>query len=105
MCPTPPAERPAVVVVGGGIAALETVLAVHDLAPGRVDVTMIAPEPEFALRALDVARPFARGHAERLDLAAFMAEHDGRFRRTAVRAVDTERRVVRCSYISGGFCA
>lgn len=97
MSPTSPAERPAVVVVGGGIAALETVLALHDLARGLVDVTMIAPEPEFALRALNVARPFARGHADRLDLAAFMEEHGGRFRRTAVRGVDTERRVVRCS--------
>ncbi|MDO9410879.1 NAD(P)/FAD-dependent oxidoreductase [Patulibacter sp.] len=92
-----PAERPAVVVVGGGIAALELVLALHDLAPGLVRTTMIAPEPEFTLRPLNVARPFARGHADRLDLAAFMDEHGGRFRRTAVTGVDAERRTVRCS--------
>lgn len=97
MSPSAPAERPAVVVVGGGIAALETVLALHDLAPGLLAVTMIAPEPEFALRPLNVARPFARGHADRLDLAAFMEEHDGRFRRTAVTGVDADGYAVRCS--------
>jgi sulfide:quinone oxidoreductase len=97
MSPRAPVERPAVVVVGGGVAALEAVLALRDLAPGLLAVTMIAPEPEFTLRPLDVARPFARGHADRLELAAFMAEHDGRFRRTVVTAVDTAARVVRCS--------
>ncbi|CAB4904075.1 unannotated protein [freshwater metagenome] len=97
MDPRAASDRPAVVVVGGGIAALELVLALHDLAPGRVRVTMIAPEPEFVLRPLDVARPFTRGHADRLDLAGFMGEHDGRFRRTAVTGVDAERRTVRCS--------
>lgn len=96
MSPNSPSERPAVVVLGGGVAALETVLALHDLAPGLLDVTMLAPEPEFSLRALDVARPFARGHADLVDLADFMAEHGGRFRRTAVRGVDADGRVVRC---------
>ncbi|MEV4423212.1 FAD-dependent oxidoreductase [Patulibacter sp. NPDC049589] len=97
MSSSAPTDRPAVVVIGGGIAALETVLALHDLAPGLLDVTMIAPEPEFALRPLNVARPFARGHADRLDLAGFMEEHGGRFRRTAVTGVDADRRTVRCS--------
>lgn len=97
MSPKPSSERPTLVVLGGGVAALETVLALHDLAPGLLDVTMLAPEQEFSLRALDVARPFTRGHADLVDLTDFMAEHGGRFRRTAVRGVDTDGRVVRCA--------
>lgn len=86
-----------IVIVGGGIAALEAVLALHDLADAQLRVTVIAPEPAFTLRPLDVARPFARGHAGQLDLAGFMADHGGRFRRTAALSFDTERRAVRCA--------
>ncbi|MCW3040172.1 MAG: hypothetical protein JWM31_2077, partial [Solirubrobacterales bacterium] len=76
------------VVVGGGIAALEAVLAVHDLAGSRVRITLIAPEPDFALPPLAVAEPFARGFADPLPLADVMAEHGGVFLRSAVLAVD-----------------
>jgi sulfide:quinone oxidoreductase len=86
-----------IVIVGGGIAALEAVLALHDLADAQLRVTVIAPEPAFTLRPLDVARPFARGHAGQLDLAGFMADHGGRFRRTAALSFDTERHAVRCA--------
>ena len=37
----------AVVVAGGGIAGLEALLALADLAGGRADLTLVAPEPEF----------------------------------------------------------
>lgn len=86
-----------VVIVGGGIAALEAVLALHELAGARLGVTVIAPEPAFTLRPLEVARPFARGHAGKLDLERFMAEHKGRFRRTAALGFDIKRHAVRCA--------
>lgn len=92
--PSPPCR---VLVVGGGIAALETVLALHELAPQQVAVTLLAPEPVFTLHALDVARPFARGHADELDLERFMLDHGGRFRRAAATAFDSRERVVRCA--------
>lgn len=97
MTTSPSSQVLRVVVVGGGIAALETVLALRDLAEDRVAITMIAPEPGFTLRPLNVARPFARGRADRLDLHEFMQEHDGRFRRTTMVSVDTDARTVRCS--------
>lgn len=85
-----------VVIVGGGIAALEAVLALQAVAQDRVTVTVVAPEPEFTLRPLGVATPFARGHARTLPLASFMAEQGGRFRRAAVLGVDTDAKTVRC---------
>jgi sulfide:quinone oxidoreductase len=89
-----PIERRRVVIVGGGVAALEAVLALQALAEAYVHVTVIAPEREFTPRALDIARPFAGGQAKHLDLERFMTEHGGRFRRTAVVSVDAEQRTL-----------
>ncbi len=86
-----------VVVVGGGIAALEAVLALHRLAEGQLRVTLIAPEEDFRLRPLDVAAPFARGHQAQLPIGQFMAEHGGHVRRTAMLGVDTAARSVQCT--------
>jgi sulfide:quinone oxidoreductase len=92
-----PITRQRVVVVGGGIAALETVLALHDLAEAQLDVTLVAPEERFVMRPLATARPFARGHADTLSLADFMRDHGGRFVRDAITRVDADRKVVQRS--------
>lgn len=52
-----------VAIVGGGVAALETALALAQLAGERTDVTLIAPNAEFAYRPLSVREPFAYGAA------------------------------------------
>lgn len=83
-----------VVVVGGGIAALEAVLALHHLADARLRMTLIAPERDFVLRPLAVAAPFNRGRIDRLPLAQVMAEHAGEFVRGTVVDVDAEARTV-----------
>ncbi|MEY2441645.1 MAG: sulfide:quinone oxidoreductase [bacterium] len=86
-----------VVIVGGGIAALEAVLALHDLGNAQLRVTLIAPEPDFTMRPLAVAAPFNRGRVDRLGLQQVMAEHGGRFVRGAVLSVDADARVVTLS--------
>jgi sulfide:quinone oxidoreductase len=58
-----------VVVLGGGVAALETLLALRDLADERVRTTFVAPEEHFTYRPLSTAEPFALGHAQRHELA------------------------------------
>lgn len=92
-----PTQPLRVVVVGGGIGALETVLALHDLAGARVRVTLIAPEPDFVLAPLSVATPFSRGRVKRLALEQVMAEHGGRFVRDAVTRIDADARTVALS--------
>lgn len=94
---TPTSAPTRVVVVGGGVAALETVMALRDLTGDRTAVTLIAPEPDFEVRALQTARPFGRGRSERLPLRDLLAEHDGTFLRAAVVAVDGDQRSVRCA--------
>ena len=52
-----------VIVVGGGVAALETAFALNDLAPDQTDVTVLAPNTEFVYRPMTVREPFAYGSA------------------------------------------
>jgi sulfide:quinone oxidoreductase len=63
-----------VVIVGGGVAALETVLALTNLAPDRTEVTVVAPNSEFVYRPMVVREPFAYGAAHRYPLAPIV--HD-----------------------------
>ena len=63
-----------VVIAGGGVAALETALALADLAPDRTDVTVIAPNTEFVYRPMTVREPFAYSSAHRYPLAPIV--HD-----------------------------
>jgi sulfide:quinone oxidoreductase len=85
-----------VVIVGGGIAALEAVLALHDLAGDRVAVTLVAPDTTFTLRPLTVAVPFGLGPIGDVPLTEVMAEHGGTFVQAAAEAVDPAARTVRC---------
>jgi sulfide:quinone oxidoreductase len=64
-----------ILIAGGGVAGLETLLALHDLAGSRVAVTLLAPEPEFVVRAATVGEPFDRAQGRRLALAEVAHEH------------------------------
>jgi sulfide:quinone oxidoreductase len=63
-----PAGDYRVVVVGGGVAALEVALALSALAPGRTDVTVITSNGEFVYRPMTVGEPFSYGLARRYPL-------------------------------------
>jgi sulfide:quinone oxidoreductase len=65
-----------VLVAGGGVAGLEALLALRDLAGERVALTLLAPQPTFTYRPMATAVPFARGHMQRHDLA-YVARHAG----------------------------
>jgi sulfide:quinone oxidoreductase len=47
-----------VVIVGAGVAGLETAIALRALSGPRVDITLVAPTREFVYRPLSVAEPF-----------------------------------------------
>jgi sulfide:quinone oxidoreductase len=83
-----------VVVAGGGFAALEAVLGIRQLAGERVEVDLVSAERELTYRPLAVVEPFGLGEAPRFDLAKIAATQHVKLSIDAVRAVDTERRVV-----------
>ena len=77
-----------VLVAGGGVAGMEAVLALRELAGERVDITLLAPDTTFAYRPMAVAAPFARGHVQRLELADFARETGSRLVRGTLAAVE-----------------
>ena len=72
-------SKPRVVIAGGGIAGIEALLALRDLAADRVEVTLVAAEPEFVYKPLIVEEPFGPQPAERHELAPAVTELGGRF--------------------------
>jgi sulfide:quinone oxidoreductase len=71
---TPNPDKLRVVVVGGGVAALETALALGDLAPDLTDVTVLAPNTEFVYRPMVVREPFGYAAARRYPLAPMVSD-------------------------------
>ena len=76
--------RPHVVIAGGGVAALEALLALREIAGDRLRLTLVARDRHFAYRPMAVAQPFCLGHAERHELAAIAQDADAEFLNTAV---------------------
>ena len=79
-----------IVVVGGGIAALEVVLALRELAGNRVHMTLVAAQPDFVLRPMLVAEALGRRGAQRRPLSEIAADLGVRLVQAAVASVDAE---------------
>jgi sulfide:quinone oxidoreductase len=82
------------VIAGGGVAALETALAVHELAGDRVKLTLLAPTPDFIYRPVAVLEPFVHIPPRRLALAKVAAEVSATLEHDSLAAVDCDRRVL-----------
>jgi sulfide:quinone oxidoreductase len=63
-----------VLIAGGGVAGLEALLALRDLAGERVELTLLSREQDFVYRPMAVAEPFGRGRADRHPLADIAAD-------------------------------
>ena len=77
-----------VLIAGGGVAGLEALMALRDMAGDRVDLTLLAPEAEFVYRPMAVAEPFGRGHADRHPLAEIASEFEAELIQAALVEVD-----------------
>ena len=85
---------PRVVIVGGGVAGLEAMLALRDLAGSRAEVELHAPRLEFAYRPLAVGEPFGTGRVLHFDLGELAERSGASFRLGSIVAVDGDRRHV-----------
>lgn len=83
-----------VVIVGGGVAALETALALHELAGDQVKLTLLSPTADFVYRPVAVLEPFVRMPPRQLPLAKVAAELNATLEHGTLAAVDCERRVL-----------
>jgi sulfide:quinone oxidoreductase len=84
--------RPRVVIAGGGIAAVETLLALRSLAPTQVDVVVVAPNEDLHYRPLTVNEPFSEPRAQRYRLQAICDDLGAVLHADALHAVDPARR-------------
>ena len=83
-----------VLIAGGGVAAIEALLALRALAGDRVEIAMLAPDSRFRYRPLSVTEPFGLGITRDLDVLEIALQHDATFLRDAIAAVDVEARHV-----------
>ena len=88
-------ERKRILIAGGGVAALEAALTLHELVPELVDVQLVAPEPRFWYRPLSVAEPFGVGKSLSFDLADLADRAGALFTPGAVVGVDADRNIAR----------
>jgi sulfide:quinone oxidoreductase len=85
-----------VVIVGGGVAGLEALLALRALAGDRVALTLVSQSRWFIDRPMTVAEPFGLGSPARLSLPEVTAELGADFVQGSVAAVDASGRRVTC---------
>lgn len=83
-----------VLIAGAGVAALETALALRELADGRVTVELVAPEKEFTYRPLAVAEPFRADQVRRFPLEPLVAATGASLRAGALTSVEPENKRV-----------
>lgn len=88
------APRSNVLVAGGGVAGLEALLALRELAGERVSATLLEPAHEFVFRPMAIAEAFGRGHGERILTTRIAEDVGARLVRGELQSVDDERRVV-----------
>jgi sulfide:quinone oxidoreductase len=93
--PRVPEKRARVVIAGGGVAALEAMVALRKLAEDRVDTTLLAPETTFANRPLAVAEPFRLGEVQRFELANLAGGCGARHVLGALGAVEADAHRIR----------
>jgi sulfide:quinone oxidoreductase len=87
-------SNPRVLVVGGGVAALECALALSDLAGDLTDVSVLAPNTEFVYRPMTVREPFALPAARRYPIAPIVGDAGAQLIADELAWVDPTRSVV-----------
>ena len=77
-------------IVGGGVAALQALIAVRRLAEGRVALELITPTAEWGYRPLAVAEPFGLGEVKTYDLIQVARDHGAVLHLAGVQSVDAD---------------
>jgi sulfide:quinone oxidoreductase len=82
-----------VLVVGGGVGAIETALALHDLAGDEARVEICSGRGDFVYRPFAVGEPYGASRVLRYDLEGIAESCGASFRQENVAAIDPELRV------------
>lgn len=88
---------PKIVVVGGGVAGLEALLALRDLVGDPAATTLVSPTHDFTYAPMGVLEPFGINPPERWALDAIASSVGADFVLGQVRAVDVGEHVLELS--------
>lgn len=83
-----------VVIAGGGVAAIEGLLRLRRLLGDEPKITLLAPNEEFAFRALSVKEPFALGASERHPIRHIARDANADWVQDSLAWVDPDGQVV-----------
>ena len=83
------------VICGGGVAAVETLLALRSHIEVGLDIHLVAPNTRFVYQPLAVAEPFDLAETHLLDLAEIAAEQGARLHVDSIAAVEGDARRIR----------
>ena len=79
-----------IVICGGGVAALEALLALRELLDVGAQIELLAPNRRFVYRPMAVAEPFGLARTELFDLAAIASRLGARLHVGRLAAVETD---------------
>lgn len=83
-----------VVIAGGGVAALEALLALRALAQDRVEIDLVTPNGEFANRPMELAALFRDEQVQHFDLNRIAADQGATLVPDRLEGVWPDKRVV-----------
>jgi sulfide:quinone oxidoreductase len=88
-----------VLIVGGGVGALEAALALHNLAGDKVQIEVCAGRGDFVYRPFAVGEPYGASRVLRYELQGLLERCGAEFRLENVGWVDT---TLRCAHTHDG---
>ncbi len=88
-----------VLIAGGGVAGLEAMLALQDLAADRVEMTVLAARDEFVYRPMTVTEPLSLAGAHHYQLAPIVKDGGAELLADTLSWVDNEEQI---AHTSGG---
>jgi sulfide:quinone oxidoreductase len=83
-----------VLIVGGGVAALEAALALRERGAGLVSTTLLAPNAEFSNHAVSIGEPFGLREARRYSLDRITTDLGIVHHADSLKWVDTHGQIV-----------
>ena len=89
--------EPRILVAGGGVAALEAMLALQELAKRRLRISLLSASPRFEYAPLAVAEPFGLGRAHSFELREIVRERGVETIVDELVAVDPDAKAARTS--------
>ncbi|MFN8163339.1 MAG: FAD-dependent oxidoreductase [Solirubrobacterales bacterium] len=87
------ATRAKVLIIGGGVAAVEAAVALRELAGDRVQVEMCAPREDFVYRPFAVGEPYGHSRPLRYGIQRIADSCGASFRLGSIVSIDAEERV------------